>query len=201
MTITPTNENGSSAAITSPPHCPEKAESIVVSRNFRAGRSICSAKAKKAGDQIIRPMSIKGRHTAEIPATRPRLLERETFLPSGIGYKRSKIGVALTDLAADVAVIPGSLARKLGELSRVNALLLRCLRSALRRGVHRAGGILQSVCFRDARRTQDHHLGPAFTSAGKKEHFVRWIISDAVAFNVRRKLVVDNIAVKVDGQH
>jgi hypothetical protein len=63
--------------------------------NLSTGPSIFSATVKKVGDQIINPIKTNGKHTAEIAVTRPYLRGVETFLISGIGINRSRIGVGL----------------------------------------------------------------------------------------------------------
>src|SRR5438270_9548809 len=96
-------------------------EPNVVSRKCWTGRIILSAKAKKVGDQIMPPMKTNERHTADIAAISPR---PEPFVASGIGTKRSRIGVGLRLVCRiGVALTQRSLAWKLRNLSRVNWLL------------------------------------------------------------------------------
>jgi hypothetical protein len=67
------------------------------------------------------PMKTNGRHTADIAAISPR---PEPFVASGIGTKRSRIGVRLRSVCRiGVALTQRSLAWKLRNLSRVNGLL------------------------------------------------------------------------------
>ena len=95
----------------------EAMESNVVSMKWWTGRIIVSANAKKVGDQIMPPMKTNGRHTADIAAISPR---PEPFVASGIGTRRSRIGVRLRSVCRiGVALTQRSLAWKVRELPRV----------------------------------------------------------------------------------
>lgn len=73
----------------------EEIEFSCASMNLLTGPSTLSAKVKKVGDQIISPIKTNARHTAEIAAIRPYFRGVDTFLISGIGLRRSRIGVGL----------------------------------------------------------------------------------------------------------
>src|SRR5690242_8767322 len=74
---------------------PKEIELSCASINLLTGPNTLSAKATTVGDQIINPIRVNGKSTAEIAATRRYLRDVEAFLVSGIGINRSRMGVGL----------------------------------------------------------------------------------------------------------
>src|SRR5215472_5612017 len=81
-------------------------------------------------------------------------------------------------------------------IARRSNLLLR--RLSLGRRIF---GGLRAWQIGHGRGSQDHHLRPAFTSAGQEQHLVGWIVGQAVAFHAGGQLVIDQAMLQIDGQH